>query len=128
MSIFSTIRERYKIQKGEDIREVSFKDLQSAEPVNEVSAKTELEAFISVIENSRRGGRITVKETDDIDQFFNAMEKPTGDKLVTDLMSLDTGLEKSSAIKFAKGIRALHDSAAVHIPDDIDKQRNSMKM
>lgn len=88
MSIFSTIRERYKIQKGEDIREVSFKDLQSAEPVNDLHE----------------------------------------DKLVTDLMSLETGLEKSSAIKFAKGIRALHDSAAVHIPDDIDKQRNSMKM
>lgn len=80
MSIFSTIRERYKIQKGEDIREVSFKDLQSGEPVNEVNIDKEIRAFKSVIENSRRGAHIAVKETDDIDKFFNDMDKPAGDK------------------------------------------------
>lgn len=100
MSIFSTIRERYKIQKGEDIREVSFKDLQSAEPVNEVSANTEFEAFISVIENSRRGGHITVKETDDIDQFFNAMEiKPMSAAQIEKERAADYEAWKAQALK-----------------------------
>lgn len=127
MSIFSKIKERKKIQMGEYVKEVSFKELQTPmpeirwdiqkdltyKPIGKNQSSNALNDFVELVNNNPPHKPCNVSSTEDIAAFIS---------------STDESLNSNEALKAAEAIKKLYHSEKVHIPEKLNRPKNSMKM